>query len=486
MSRGISCIPCLAALIAALATALIWPTPCRGQATWEYTPYEVRVRVALEPTPQLPPAAIESLGEILVARSATVLGAIWHVETAAASPALRNLLLHAGDELTADQVAAVTPALDLAADKLFLAAVVRRGHLLHLTVREFDCRTRQLGPSLALTVGSVESLPLVLWDAVVDLFTPLARIEQVDQTHVTARLRAAGLATSPASPALVEQGAALRPIVRRNDRTGQPAQGGIQAPPWTVLTVNSRADAILDCTLQSGYRNPIPARGGVRLDRLALAIRPRYAATQLLLRSRTVPAKPLVGYEIHVRTGDGEETERLGVTDATGAFDLPAADGGLLLLYVRNGQQLLARLPLIPGQDETITASIVDDDNRLAAEGYIDALASRALDLVAHREILAARIRARVKAGQLADAQKLLDEFRKLQSRADLSRDLDQFRQRLSSPDGLTQQRIDKLFADAQKLLQIRPLSDDLLNELTREVAAPRAAAATSASAPLH
>jgi len=479
MSRGQPVVVCILALLATLVSANCG----RGQAAWEYTPYEVRVRLALEPAPQLPVAAIASLAEHLANRSETVLGAVWHVETAGAETKLRNLLLDETNDLTAEEIVAALPTADLIADKLYLASLTYRNQAYQLTVRELDCRARQLGPPLVRSASGIESLPLAIWDAVVDSFTPLARIEHVEASHVTARLRAAGLAPGPESPALVAAGSALRPVVRRNDRGGQPAKGGIQSPPWTVLNVNSREDALLDCTLQSGYRNPIPARGGVRVDRLALAIRPRYEATRLLLRSRTNPAKPLVGYEIHTRApGEEEETQQLGLTDANGAFELPSAGGGQQMLYVRNGRQILARLPIVPGQDETITASIIDDDNRLAAEGYIAALGSRALDLVARREILAARIRGRLKGGKLAEAQTLLDEFRKLQTRADLSRDLDQFRQRVATPDSLTQQRIDKLFADAQKLFLLKPLSDDLLSELTRELASAQARGAPATS----
>lgn len=469
----------LSGAVAAIG-ALLFVSQCRGQAAWEYTPYEIRVRLALEPTPELPAAALPRLAETIANRSAAVLGAIWHVETGAASPKLRNVLLYAGRDAMSDDIVAASPAAELATDKLYLTAVRRGEQGYGVIVREFDCRTRQVGPPVERTANGIESLPLAVWDALAASFTPLARIEHVEQSRVVARLRAGGLATSPQSPALIEAGSALRPVVRRNDRGGQPAQGGIQTPPWTVLTVNSREDALLDCTLQSGYRNPIPARGGVRIDRLALAIRPRYETTQLVLRSRTDPQKPLVGYEIHTRAPGSEETQPLGLTDAHGAFELPPSTGGVQMLYVRNGRQLLARLPIVPGQADSITASIVDDDNRLAAEGFIAALANRALDLVARREILAARIRARLKSGQVADAQNLLDDFRKLQTRADLSRDLDQFRQRVITRDSLTQQRIDKLFADAQKLLLMRPLSDDLLGELTREVAAKRAASVQS------
>ena len=90
------------------------------------------------------------------------------------------------------------------------------------------------------------------------------------------------------------------------------------------------------------------------------------------------------------------------------------------------------------------------------------------------REILAARLRSRLKEGKLAEAQQLLDEFRQLQTQANLRRDLEQFRQQSRSPDRLTQTRIDKLLADAQKILLLKPLSDELLTQLTRELSAAR------------
>jgi hypothetical protein len=381
-----------------------------------------------------------------------------------------------GRELEADDIASAAPAADLAGDKLYLVAIRYQQQAYVAVVHEFDCRTRQLGEPVEHVAGALELLPLAVWDAIAESFTPLARIEQVEQSQVMARLRAGGLAIREDSPALLEPGMPLRPVVRRNDRGGQPAQGGIQSPPWTVLTVESREGAVIDCALQSGYRNPIPTRGGVRVERLALAIRPRHETTRLLLRSRTNPDKPLVGYEVHTRTGEADETQPLGMTDTSGAFEVPRSSGEMQVLYIKSGQQLLARLPVVAGQQQTLTAKIVDDDNRLATEGYIAALANRALDLVARREILAARIRGRLKEGKVAEAQELLDEFRKLQTRADLARDLDQFRRRVATPDSLTQQRIDKLFADAQKLLLLRPLSDELLGELTREVAAKRSA----------
>src|SRR5262249_44850073 len=163
--------------------------------------------------------------------------------------------------------------------------------------------------------------------------------------------------------------------------------------------------------------------------------------------SRTDTSKPLANYEIHQRLPDSDETHLVGLTDSRGSVTIYRGDGALETLVVKNGKQLLARLPLVPGYEKTLTAYVVDDDGRVAA------LYSRALDVVARREILAARIRARLKEGKSDEAQKLLDEFRRLDSRADLNRDLDRYRQQVSSTDRVTEQRIERIFSDAQRLL---------------------------------
>ena len=161
----------------------------------------------------------------------------------------------------------------------------------------------------------------------------------------------------------------------------------------------------------------------------------------------------------------------IGATDTFGTLTLPRRDGTLQMLYVKNGRQLLARLPMVPGQAEQLVATLADDEGRLQAEGFVMALQSRAIDLVARRQIIAARFRARLKEGKLDEAQALLDNFRSLETRLDLGRSLEEAKQGLVAGDRLTQSRIDKLFGDARKLLAVKALSDELLNELTRELA---------------
>jgi hypothetical protein len=107
---------------------------------------------------------------------------------------------------------------------------------------------------------------------------------------------------------------------------------------------------------------------------------------------------------------------------------------------------------------------------------------SRALDLVARREILASRFRARVKEGKFDEAQALLDEFRRLESRADLSRSFDEMQKAVVATDRLTQQRIARLFDDARRLLSVKGLSDDMVNTLAGELTKARTATSTTST----
>jgi hypothetical protein len=461
----------------ALLLLAAFPAKAFAQAAWEYTPYQARLWLVTEAAPQLPATLSKTLLHELPARVAATWGGVMELQAGEAPVRVRCLVLKDLETLSAETIAAGADAKELEADKIYVTAIRALAGGFVVRVRELDCHSRQVGPVVERLASTSSQLVTNLSDAIKESFAPLARIEVVEERKISARLRAGGLIVDGNTRATVEPGMVLRPIIRRNDRSGQPAKGGIQAIPWSFLTVEETHDSVLECTLKSGYRSAIPARGGVRIERLALAVRPRLEATWLVLRSRNEKLKPLAGYEVYRRVGDdNQKMELLGQTDADGAVRVSRVDqmGGLETLVVKNGRQLLARLPIVPGYEESLTAYLIDDDGRLAAEGFVAALSSRVIDLVARREILAAQIRARIKNGKLDDAQKMLDEFRRLNTRGDLTRDLDQFRQQVATGDKTTQERIDRVFADAQKLLLLKPLSDELLAQLTREVSAAR------------
>lgn len=507
----------LALVLASLGTVgvcLAALPPSLGQAAWEYRPYRVRVLLAVDrPSPRLAGIA-EELAAWLPARSGVVLSAVWQIQVQPAPPAIRDAMWKLesttlswqdifGENFSLKELLEAEEGEE--EDKLFLLRLRDRNGATQVLVREADVRTRRLGPSVQGTSPDRVALPRVVWDALTTSFHPLARIERVEGRQVVARLRAGGLWDEPWALHGADEGAfssqdnteselrnfwtarmaAWQPVLRRNQRDGQPEPNGIQPVAWTLLHVERREGALLHGRLYTALRSPLPPRGSARLERLALAVPADAAFTTLQLRSRE-EGKPLVGYEVYrVNPPDeggsvpekNEETDEpsaprlVGVTDAWGAVTIPREAGPFALLVVRHGRQLLARLPLVPGQAGPLVVELPDDDPRLVAEALADTVTTRSLDLVALREVLATRLRGELAAGRVEPARQLLEQFRRLPSRADLMRELQQFQQQVSSPQPLTQARIQQLFAEAQKVLLQRPLSDDLVAELAREVA---------------
>jgi hypothetical protein len=206
-------------------------------------------------------------------------------------------------------------------------------------------------------------------------------------------------------------------------------------------------------------------------------------ATTLHLQTRGNNSRPLPGYEVFAKLPNSDEDAQLvGLTDGAGNLTLPQSDPPLRVLYIRNGGQLLARLPLVAGVEPLVSAKVPDDELRLQAEGIVLALQSRVMDLTARREILAARIRARIKAGQLAEAGQLIEELRLMETRADLVKELDAQRQQVRSSERLTQARIDKLLSNGRGLLT-KFLDPRLPEVLTAELEKARAGTPTAAPA---
>ena len=221
------------------------------------------------------------------------------------------------------------------------------------------------------------------------------------------------------------------------------------------------------------------------MERLAVVARPRLPATRVVLQSRDKDPHPLTGYEVYVKGIDDQPTQLLGVTDWRGSIEVPRGDVLVRTLYVKNGNQLLARLPLVPGDEPEAVAKTIEDDFRLQTEGFVTALQARVTDLVARREILAARIRKRLTEGKLADAEKLLEEYRKLESRDDLLKELDAQQGQITDNDAaldkLTRTRIGKLMGEARKLLLNKYLDPESKNVLAKELEKARTGNAAAA-----
>jgi hypothetical protein len=475
-----------AALLIAVMV-LIVPRQVSAQAAWEFSPYDMKVCVALSDEPEFTPAFASQVRDVLASRADMVFFASWKLAASSPNAAVEGLMLTHLEQLTFDDVKAGDAKL-VQGDKLYLLAITRdRGDYV-IRGRELDLRTRMMGPMAERRCGTLQEVPFAGWDAITATFIPLAKIENVQEKAIAARVRAGGLITDPASPALIQPGDALRVIIRRNDRSGEPSKNGIQPLAWTVLSVQSRHEALLDCTIASGYRTPIPQRANVRMERLAVVARPQLPTTRLILNSRGKDPHPLTGYEVFVKGIDDQPTQLLGVTDWRGAIEIPRGDVLVRTLYVKNGNQLLARLPLVPGDQREAVATTIEDDYRLQTEGFVMALQGRVTDLVARREILAARIRKQIKEGKFAEAEILVKKYGELESRDDFIKELDSRLGDIADHEGdlekVTQVRINKMVGDARNLLLNKYLNPETKNVLAKEVEDAKAGKVTAAATP--
>jgi hypothetical protein len=477
--------------LAACLLVVTCTTATYAQQPWEYSPYRVRLWIAVQPSPFLSLGIQEEIRDTISARADLEFGAAWTLTQAPVPDALFADVAFGLDDITVDEIVQVEEAA-FKDDKLLLLNVAANAREYVLQAREIDCRTYGIGPLLERSVRNPQILARTAFDTVADAFSPVTRIEGGEGKTAVVRLRAGGLLQSEDSRAYIGRGDVLVPIIRNNDRYGKPDK--IEEIPWTLLQVTGRNrnnTSILDCNVYSGMRSPIRKRVSARKERYALKARVVHEATQLVIEMRMrqpdEEAPRLGGMEIYSKTpvpeppveSSAEERqaeerqnppEYLGLTDWRGELRVPPGPAPCRILYIKNGGQLLARLPMVPGREAVQIAQVPDDAPRLQAEGYIKGVNGQIMDLVAQRQIMAAIIRRRIAQDRLGEADELLGELQSLPTRKEVQQKIDQQQaNQLSSPYQTVQARIDKLYGDTRTSLG-KYLDPDLGNRLLQEV----------------
>lgn len=484
-----------------------------AQDPWEYKPYRIHVWLALEAVPELPKSLHAAIERAVVEQSEAAFGATWDVQVRQAPPRFLTELLYRDVPLPPEELAVAAklgkqtppktagkPADPKSADpkpadgkpgesaavaegkkaeagdseqavandplvgelravfksdKLLVASVTAVTDGWRIRARELDVRARRWTAAWDTVAPDAAGLPSVVVAGLHASFLPLVRIDYAQDKSIMTRLRAGALAVRGDEPVLVGEDSLLRPWVRHNDRYGEPRPPlGVQAIPFSFLMVKKRDGGRMECEPHTGVRFPITGRNSARTERFALAVRASGESTTVRLRTNEKPPQPLSGYDIFAKDPKSEKVELIGRTDWRGTMELPKlAESPLRLVYVKNGGSLLARLPTIPGHEPEMVVDLTPDDKRLQAEGFVAGVQAVLTDLVAQRELYAKRIRSRLSEGKIADAQKLLEEFKALQTRDDVQKLLDQQQPRITTSYKKVQAKIDKLFEDTRKLL---------------------------------
>ena len=472
-------------MIAAPIVAALLCGPSHAQESWVYSPYDIRLWIAFDDVPELSDDFRKETLSRVVDQSWLVAGAAWRLrhEPIPQEP-LQDSILLVIDQISAKQIEQAS-ADAFKADKVMLVSVRYASGGFDVAAREADCRTFVMGRVARRHIDQ----PLQLADAIAstmfEAFSPLARVEWSEGSRARIRVRAEGLVTGGKdNPAFIGHNSLLQPVLRRNERDGRPKR--IDVIEWSYLRVDHQEGALWDCELRTALRNPLSGRSSPRLWKLGLGVKPRGDRTVLQLitvEKRRLEGKeidietPLEGYEIFAKNPlpvkEGEDRPPpipLGRTDWRGMIEIKAdPDYPLRLIYVKNGQFLIARLPLVPGLDPFIKTDLNSDNRRLEVEAFVKGIEATVMDIVAQRSILAGRIRRFLLQNDRKRAQKFLEEFVNLPGKDVLEQMIANRRNTFNSSNRFEQRRIDGMLLEAQALIR-KYLDDDLRQRLIAEV----------------
>ena len=445
--------------LALLATAFvaIGATFSHGQSAWQVKPYNVTVWIAFQEHPEITDKWRDSLPAAIQRQCEVALGALWETKAMVAPDAVRELALKGLTPSPFELLSTNETLKDV--DKLFFIAVLADDGGFRIDVRELDAATRVWSGSQTSVCFDGADVPRQTFRLMTDVFSPLAQIVRVEETKVTAEVRAGALSMPEGSkrawknPTQVHTGDFLLPYIRKTDRDGKVKETGVSEVKYTVLLVDSVDEkGTLECEAHSGYRQAFKTRRSSRTQQLALIGRNTGRTTTLHAQERSDETKDLVGYDVYAREPGSEKSTFVGRTDWKGDLEIPVGSTPVRILFIKSGNRVLAKLPVVPGLQGRIDVALRNDEARLEAEGFLLGVQESLVDLVARREILSIRIRGMIAKGRYDEAEPLLSELRRLPNREDFENLVTNRKQLLSSGDDQVQVKIDKLFNDTREL----------------------------------
>ncbi len=402
-------------------------------------------------------------------------------------------------------------------DKIFAVSLRREAEIYRLQVREIDAVMRVVGPIVKAEAVIWEAVPRAIAFASHQAFAPVARIEEADLKLAALRIRAGGLITQDQHPAALNPGDVLQPYVRRDDRNGIPTL--LQNIPWTYVAITSSDGIEATGAIYTGIRSPLAGRKNRRTQKICLRVRPQAPSTDLQLGLVRDPGTRLAGAEIYRRTPGLEDLAPVGRSDWRGiaaidiqepplaAYEVPISGetataepmgltpasppaavaepptpptpyrkesiqlrAPLYIYYVKHGNTLLARLPMVTGNARLEKAELPDDRRRLEAEAFVKGVQGEILDVVARRQILAARIKQYAAENKIDQAKQTLEELRNEKGFDQMVESLNAIQRRILSTDrgpipSIAQKRIDQMFDLTRQMMQ-RYLQDSLLRDM--------------------
>jgi len=325
--------------------------------------------------------------------------------------------------------------------------------------REWDIRTGTALGHGVKTVGDDSELSDAIFQVIYAGFSPIATLERITPNKVILRLQGGELMSERFVPPLVGEGRIFVPFLRVWNSAGK--LESVKPVPWTVLLVDSVQQSRVECVLESGIRNSLTMRRRGRTEQIAILPHLEEKPTRLLIQPRTQaddadsPRAFTARYGIFERTPDNEKGDLLGESNVKGEFLVPySPDSPVRRLLIREGEMLIARLPLIQGWKTTVGVSVPDDEIRVAAESALMGIQEEVIDQITLRMILKARIEKYEAFGDTQGLTKAKMELERTKTREYFLTQLELVRRKYRSPDAIVQQRLERMFATTQKIIE--------------------------------
>lgn len=383
----------------------------------------------------------------------------------------------------------IKPNLLKQADKLYVVSIRDNGRDIVLEAVGFDCNGRVRVEDAVRELRNVADTAHNCFDAIKEIFRPVAKITfnaVTDGKQAGLELRSAGLVNpelNPDSPLIIGNDSVFRPVVRRNDREGFPLIGGIIEVVWTYIYVQqTKPYGVLEGEMISTFssiRNPVGSRPNSRTEKYGLLVPVRHENTLLKIAANDLEDYQLEGYNVFVRNAkasidaDDNPIDPVGQTDWRGAIPIEIGPTTLRIIYVKNGERVLARLPFVPGAFEEIDAFLPNDDVRLEYEAFFAGIMNSILDITVQRKVLETRINIKLKNGEITDAEKIFkEELMSLRSRKDIEDVLNEKEtQKINNKrlNGTVLRKIDDMFARTNGLIKTY-LSEDIRSTVEKAI----------------
>lgn len=420
-------------------------------------------------------------------------------------------------------------------DKVFFLNIQMLGDDHLIRGRELDCPMQFFGPTIADRTYAWSYVPRVATDVVTRAFAPTARVEDATSFAASLQLKAGGLIIDESNPARVGVGEVMQPIIRRDDRNGVPTL--LEPLPWTFAAITDTDGIRMQANVYTYSGGPgLQGRKNRRTQRILLRVRPQQPTSDLQVVIRGQASIPQSGCFVYERDLITSEFQFIGRTDWRGKLTIHGSpepgsvlseevrrdrlraepekvedeqaeaasksseevsdDAGtgpdeleatadpdaiqlrhpLKMLYVKSGETVLAKLPIVLGLQPVEVAELPDDRRRLQAEAFVRGFQGEILDLIGLRKLLATRVDLYLKEQRLDEANGVLDELRRLRNYTELADELEVIQRRmLDESDGaipaLAKSHIDRMFQTTRNLLQ-KHLQDNLVVRTQAAVAA--------------